>query len=131
MAGRDATKMPRQREDKAREERIFNEILADCYGPEEQAMGWHCYLADTVHFPFVGRCIKERRTSPLQAGQEVKVVKMARETDCMHEMLVEIKWSARRLAVPLSQIEAVSSDHKTREAILDWQYWMSRGYELT
>lgn len=122
--------MPRSQEDKAREERIAMEIIVDAYGPEEQAMGWYYYLADNLGFPFTGRCTRERRTSPLKVGQEVNVVKMAPEDDCMHEMFVEIKWSTQTLAVPLSQIEPVKTDSKTQEAIEDWHYWVSRGYEF-
>lgn len=118
------------KENKAREERIADEIIVDAYGPEEQAMGWYYYLADNLGFPFKGRCIKARRTSPLNVGQEVKVLKMAPEDDCMHEMFVEVTWDGRKLAVPLSQIEPVETDDKTREAIEDWHYWVSRGYEL-
>ena len=122
--------MPGRRKDKEREERIENEIIVDCYGPEEQAMGWHVYLAENIEFPFNGRCIKERHTSPLTLGQEVVAYKMASEDDCAHEMFVQIKWSTRRLAVPLSQIEPLDADDKTREAIGDWHYWVSQGYEL-
>lgn len=122
--------MPRSQEDKAREERITMEIIVDAYGPEEQAMGWYYYLADNLGFPFTGRCIRERRTSPLKVGQEVNVVKMSPEDECMHEMFVELKWSKRTLAVPLSQIEPVKTDGKTEEAIEDWHYWATRGYEF-
>lgn len=118
------------REDKAREERITDEIIVDAYGPEEQAMGWYYYLVDNIAFPFKGCCITARRTSPLDLGQVVEVVKMAPEDDCMHEMFVEIKWPKRKLAVPLSQIEPTETDGKTREAIEDWHYWVARGYEL-
>ncbi len=122
--------MPRRQEDKAREERITTEIIVDAYAPEEQAMGWYYYLADNLGFPFTGRCARERCNSPLKVGEEVNVVKMAPEDDGMHEMFVEIKWSKRTLAVPLSQIEPVKTDSKTEEAIEDWHYWVSRGYEF-
>ncbi len=122
--------MPTAREDKAREERITNEIIVDAYGPEEQAMGWYNYLTDNLHYPFKGQCVKVRRTSPLKVGEELNVVKMAPEEDCRHEMFVLIKWSGRRLAVPLSQIKPVQTDDKTLEAIEDWHYWVARGYEL-
>lgn len=122
--------MSKTQKDKAREERITMEIIVDAYGPEEQAMGWYYYLADNLDFPFKGRCIKEKRTSPLKVGEEVNVVKMAPEDECMHEMFAEIEWSARILAVPLSQIEPIKTDNKTREAIEDWHYWVARGYEF-
>ena len=122
--------MREPKEDKAREERIAMEVIVDAYGPEEQAMGWYYYLENNLGFPFKGRCIKQRHTSPLKVGQEVNVVKMAPEDDCMHEMFVEIKWYPRKLAVPLSQIEPVETDDKTQEATEDWHYWVSRGYEF-
>jgi len=106
------------------------EIVVDSYGPEEQAMGWYYYLEDNIDFPLTGRCTSERRISPLRVGEEVNVVKMAPEDDCMHEMFVEIEWSNRTLAVPLSQLEPVKTDRKTQEAIEDWHYWVSRGYEF-
>jgi Calcium binding len=45
--------MTRQSEDEEREERIHMEIIVDAYGPEEQAMGWYYYLADTMNFRFL------------------------------------------------------------------------------
>jgi hypothetical protein len=122
--------VPGSQEDKVREERIAMEIIVDAYGPEEQAMGWYYYLEDKLDFPFTGRCTRKRRVSPLRVGEEVNVARMAPEDDCMHEMFVEIEWSKRTMGVPLSQIEPVKTDSKTQEAIEDWHYWVSRGYEF-
>jgi len=52
----------------AREDRIQMEIIVDAYGPEEQAMGWYCYLEEKLAFPFRAKCIAERRISPLREG---------------------------------------------------------------
>jgi len=122
--------MPKVENDKVREERITMEIIVDAYGPEEQAMGWYYYLADNLNFPFKARCVTKRRISPLKPGEEIKVVKMASEDDCLHEMFVEIHWDRRTLAIPLSQIEPIETDDKTQEAIEDWHYWVARGYEF-
>jgi hypothetical protein len=46
-------------EDQARDERIQNEIIVDCYGDYEIAAGWHCYLEDHLTFPFKARCSTE------------------------------------------------------------------------
>ena len=46
----------------ARDNRIHNEAIADANGPEEQVMGWHCYLDDKIRFPFQARCIGVRDT---------------------------------------------------------------------
>ena len=45
-----AKKKPRT--DNERDERIAMEIIVDAYGPEEQAMGWYCYLEEKLKFPF-------------------------------------------------------------------------------
>jgi hypothetical protein len=122
--------MPAIKEDKAREERIQEEIIVDAYGPEEQAMGWFYYLQDNICFPFQARCVLSKATSPLKIGETVEVIEMASEDVCPHDMLVQIRWQGRTLAVPVSQLEAIKPDAATKEALRDWNYWLRRGYEL-
>jgi hypothetical protein len=115
--------------DEEREQRITMEIIVDCYDDAERAMGWYYYLEDKLHVPFSTRCVKERATSPLRVGDEVEVVAMASEDECMREILVEMPWEHRRtLAVPLSQLEVVHGDESTRQAVEDWHYWTAMGY---
>ncbi len=116
--------------DQVREERIENEIIVDSYGPEEQAMGWYYYLEEKLEFPFEAKCIVKRTTSPLKAGEEVRVVGIPPEEDCYHEMFVMIEWQGRELGVPLSQIEPVNVGKGTKTAVEDWHYWVAMGYEL-
>jgi len=122
--------MTRQARDEAREERINMEIIVDAYGPEEQVMGWYNYLDDTLQFPFSARCLVRRTISPLEPGEEVEVVGMASDEECMHEMFVLIRWKGRQLAVPLMQLEGIQVDEETQQAIEDWHYWVKQGYEL-
>ena len=122
--------MPAIKEDKAREERIHEEIIVDAYGPEEQALGWFYYLQDNIHFPFQARCVLIKATSPLKIGETVEVLEMASEKVCLHDMLVQIRCQGRTLAVSLYQLEAVKPDAKTNEVIADWHYWVKRGYKL-
>jgi len=122
--------MTRPDKDEEREERIHMEITVDAYGPEEQATSWYNYLSDTLQFPFSARCIVRRTTSPLEPGEEVKVVAMAPDEECEHDMLVSIQWNRRQFAVPLMQLEGFRVDEGTRQAIEDWQYWVNRGYTL-
>jgi hypothetical protein len=118
------------KEDEAREERISMEAIVDAYGPEEQAMGWYYYLEDKISFPFEGKCVQERKVSPLKLGEVANVISMAPEDDCMKEMFVIIKWMNREFGIPLAQIEGIDVDDDTEEAIADWHYWVARGYEL-
>jgi len=49
---------------------------------------------------------------------------------CAHDMLVQIGWQGRKMAVPLCQLEAINLDESTQEAIGDWHYSVSLGYCL-
>jgi hypothetical protein len=120
----------RSRTDEAREKRITWKIIVDAYTPSEQAMGWYCYLDEALRSPFTARCVAERAISPLKKGDEVEVIGMAPEEECEHEMFVMIRWERHGLAVPLSQLEALHVDGKTRQAIEDWYYWVKQGYDL-
>ena len=122
--------MARVEKDDAREERIDMEVVVDAYGEEERAMGWYTYLGDKLALPFRARCIAERRSSPLQQGEVVEGTDIAPAEDCEHDMLVDVQWQGRRLAVPLSQLEGIAVDEATQEAIGDWHYWVARGYEF-
>ena len=126
------SKMPpsKAQKDEEREHRISMEAIVDAYGPEEQAMGWYYYLEEKISFPFQGKCILERKVSPLKLKEVAEVISMAPEDECEREMFVVIRWMDRELAVPLVQIEGIDVDDETKEAIGDWHYWMERGYEL-
>ena len=84
----------------------------------------------SLSFPFKARCIRERRTSPLVVGEEVDVIDMAPEDDCLQEMFVIIRWKGREMGVPLGQLESLSPDEGTCEAVADWVYWNDRGYQF-
>src|SRR5574340_1105688 len=122
--------MTYQQEDEAREERISNEIIVDSYGPEEQAMGWFCYLEGRLNFPFSARCIAQRAISPLQVGEEVEVVSMAPDRECYHEMFVMVQWNSRTIGVPLVQLQGINVDEETQQAMEDWHYWIDQEYEM-
>lgn len=120
--------MKKPAKNQVREDRISNEAIVDANGPEEQVVGWHCYLDDRIQFPFQAKCVARRIISPLREGDFIEVHRMAPEDACSTEMLVLIRWHGRAMAVPLSQLEAIDADAATAEAIGDWHYWVARGY---
>lgn len=122
--------MPRPAEQPEREDRIRNEIVVDAYDETEQASSWYCYLEDRLSFPFRAPCIAHRATSPLRRDEMVEVLDMAAEDECRHEMFVTVRWRDLDLAVPLAQLQPVAVDEETAEAVGDWHYWMTRGYEF-
>jgi hypothetical protein len=121
--------MARVREQPERENRITFEIVVDAYNEIERAMGWYCYLQDKLQMPFKARCKSARATSPLEVGKELEVLEMADEDDCMSEIFVVVKHGKSKLSVPLAQIECVTADEDTLQAVADWHYWLARGYQ--
>lgn len=118
--------MTRPEKDEERDERIRNEIIVDTYSPEEQAMGWHAYLDDTLDVPFEARCLTEREESPLKEGETVRVIGMPRTDPTLRQQFVTIAWRDRELGVPLKQLEPVDASSITEQAIADWHYWLDR-----
>ncbi len=91
-------------------------------------MSWYYYLDERLQFPFSARCCKKRSTSPLRLGEQVEVTAMAKEDDCMSEVFVYTKHGRSKLAIPLGQLECLSTDGPTCQAVADWNYWLARGY---
>jgi len=112
--------------DKEREERIKMEIIVDAYTPEEQAMGWHIYLEETMGFPFEARCIEEKDISPLHKGETVRVIDKPSSEPSLRQQFVTIEWMDREFGVPLSQLEPIEASSDTEQAIEDWHYWLKR-----
>lgn len=119
-----------KRSDSERERRIEMEIVVDAYHSDERAMGWYYYLEGKLSLPFTARCTTRRAISPLQVNDEVEVVGMPPEEECYHEMFVTIRWDKSGLAVPLSQLNVMDADRRTREAVEDWHYWVRQRYEF-
>jgi hypothetical protein len=116
--------------DEAREQRIVMEAVVDAYDSGERAMGWYYYLDGKMKVPFKARCRLARPISLLEVKEEVEVLGMAPEEECESEMFVWVKRAGKRIAVPLAQLQPLSKDQETREAVGDWLYWVDRGYEL-
>jgi Calcium binding len=122
--------MARVKENKTRERRIEMEVVVDAYNESERAMGWYYYLEERLKFPFKACCKSKRAASPLRIGEKMSVLGMAPEEECESEIFVRARWRSRRLAVPLSQLEPLTPDPETKEAVADWQYWVGRGYQF-
>lgn len=118
--------MKRSKRDPVREHRIHNEAIVDAR-PEEQAMSWYYYLEGKISFPFRASCVTANSVSPLRKGENIEIFRMAAEDACEHDMFVQVQWQGRKMAVPLSQLDAIDPDESTKEAIGDWHYWLSQG----
>jgi len=112
--------------DEEREERIKMEIIVDAYTQDEQAMGWHIYLEETMDVPFEARCIEEQEVSPLEEGETVRVVGKPSSEPSLRQQFVTIEWMDREFGVSLSQLEPVEASDDTEQAVSDWHYWLDR-----
>jgi hypothetical protein len=113
-----------------REQRILMDIIVDAYDETERAMGWYCYLEEQLGTEFEARVRSEYPTSPLKLGETVSVLAMAPDDICQSDMFVWIRWSDRKLAVPLSQLTPLVDDKSLASAVADWHYWVERGYRF-
>ena len=111
-----------------REHRILYEAVVDCYDEVERAMGWYYYLERTLAFPFQARCQDVRKTSPLAAGEIVRVVSLADEDNCMNDVMVDVEYDRGTISVPLAQLTCTTQRKATLQGIGDWHYWVARGY---
>jgi hypothetical protein len=117
--------------DPEREKRIDMEVVVDCYDRHERAMGWYGYLEDQLRFPFTATCTIFRAISPLRVKDEIEVLGMAPEEECECEVFVMMQWDRPDgLGVPLAQLKPIEdTDEQTKQAVADWHYWRSKGYE--
>ena len=117
--------------DSVRDRRIRDEIVVDAHDEGERAMGWFCYLQDTLAFPFTATVTTKRAISPLRPGDEVEILGMAPEDECAHEIFVMTRWERDGLAITLSQVRAQDHvDEETAQAVEDWAYWARMGYQF-
>ena len=79
--------MAKSKKDPVREARIENEIVVDAYGPQEQAIGWYCYLESNLstHFEpaassptWCRRSKKEKSSKPAAWQRKTLLVRHAR-----------------------------------------------------
>jgi len=112
--------------DEERDKRIEMEIIVDAYTADEQAMGWHIYLEETMEFPFEAHCIEDQEVSPLEKGETVRVVGKPSSEPTLRQQFVTIEWMDREFGVPLSQLEPVDASDATEQAMSDWHYWLER-----
>ena len=118
-------------ENKAREERIADEIIVDANGEDEVVMGWLTYLQDNLACPFEAECIEEEKISPLRKGEQVTVLELLDDDKNLgSDFFVQIEWNGRKMGIPLTQLKPLKTDKETEQAIEDWQYWKARGYQF-
>jgi hypothetical protein len=80
--------------------------------------------------PFKARCRLTRPISLLKVKEEVEISRHGTGRGMRKRMFVWVKRAGKRIAIPLAQLQPLSKDQDTREAVGDWLYWVDWGYEL-
>lgn len=117
-------------EESVRETRIANEIVVDAYNESERALAWYYHLDEQLKFPFPAKCRHTTELNWLRVGDIVSVIGLAKEDLCRAEIFVRIMNGVKSFAVPLWQLEPITNDTATVQAVGDWHYWRERGYEF-
>jgi len=114
--------------DKEIEHRIDYEIIVDTYDGE-YAICWHCYLEDKLSFPFTARDTKSSSANILT------ITGLLDDEECTDGMyvyqLVNDDGIRDELPIALEDLEVVTGDEATKQAVLDWCYWVARAYQLS
>jgi hypothetical protein len=117
--------MSKRKHDQAREDRIDDEIVVDCYDDYEVAAGWCAYLEDHLPFPFQATYHPEN-----EKPRQVTVLALEYDEDELEEVglvfVVEIEDDGEEMLVPLEDITPPASLPKAAQAIEDWRYWSSQ-----
>lgn len=122
-------KMKRVPENKAREKRIYNDVIVEAYENYDVILCWLTYLEENLEFPFAAECIETRKISPLHKGEKITALELLSEDENLGgDFFVRIEWMGRKMGVPLAQLKPLKVSKETRQAIEDWQYWKARGY---
>jgi len=123
--------MKRVPENKAREKRIYNDVIVEAYESSDVILCWLTYLEEKLEFPFEAECIETRKISPLRKGEKVTALELLSEDENIGgDFFVRIEWMGRKMGVPLSQLKPLKVDKESKQAIEDWQYWKARAYEF-
>ena len=122
--------MAKRKTDKSREERIDEKIIVDCYGEAERAMGWYYYLECCLKVAFNCQMHCNQVNPSLEDRRNGGSHRHGAGDECEREMFVTIRWEKRKFGVPLSQLEGIKASKETKEAVENWRYWVSMGYEF-
>jgi ribosomal protein S18 acetylase RimI-like enzyme len=87
---------------------------------------WYHYLAHNLPFPFKARYVGQAAISSLKSGDEIEVVKLASEKDCLYEILAEARWCGQTLTVPLWQMRPVEPNDGIEDALFFLESYVRR-----
>ena len=114
----------RKEHDSDRENRILEEVIVDCYGEEEQLMGWYYYMADNLEFPITATvrfALKGGKTE-IKPAQIVDIDPKSERGNAIRLGITEGD-SQRVQYVSPEDLASIDTSDENTEIINDWLYW--------
>ena len=111
----------------AQRNRIFDEIVAQCYTKIEFQMAWYRYLSHNLVFPFQADILVKIKNSNEIVTKSIDILALADEDACMDDILVKGETAGEYdyFYLSLLILRNIQSNGATQQAIDDWQYWNS------
>lgn len=111
----------------AQRDRIFDEIVVDCYQYSEFQKAWYHYLDEYIMFPFQADVSVKINNSGEQTIKTIDILAIADEADCVQDILVKAETGGEYdyFYVSLLILHNIRGSESTRQAVGDWQYWCS------
>ncbi|NOQ63513.1 MAG: hypothetical protein GQ582_03260 [Methyloprofundus sp.] len=111
--------------------RIDYKILLDCYDAYEQGQAWTLYLLDNINFPFSAEYIGNSKIS-LTAKQAINALELVNSEYASDEdleffiALVEVEVGDILYEIPLEDLQPLTADKVSRQAIEDWRFYIKQ-----
>lgn len=120
-------KYGRNDEREAQRDRIFDEIVVDCYQYSEFQKAWYHYLDEYIMFPFQAEVPVKINNSGEYTLKTIDVLALADESACAKDIFVKAETSGEYeyFYLPITVLQNIKGSESTKQAIGDWQYWCS------
>ena len=120
-------KFGRDKEREAQRDRIFTDIVADCFTTADFQKAWYKYLNEFLIFPFQADIAVKINNTGEKAIKTVDILSLADETACFQDMLVKAETMGEYdyFFLPFWALTNIKGSESTRQAVEDWQFWQS------
>ncbi len=106
------------------EQKIYDEIIVDCYDEIEASMGWYYYFEENLHFPFKATAQLKKSDGGVEL-QEVKITGIASQEEYFVGKDFNLQMQSGEYLFPIAYSK-LSNIRATLEAFMIWDYWVRK-----
>jgi hypothetical protein len=104
---------------------IYDEIMVDCYGEEEEIAAWDVYLGDNLLFPFTAEFPVKKKDKTIE-WVKGEIVGVKDESYNGGTYYVEAEYKGVLIPVDILALKNIKTDKENRQVIEMWRYWNER-----